>query len=857
MAGHAPTLIRSAIPPSTDIPAYDDPLLGVSLSTARRDVPVTDGNSLAAALLNAQPGDTIILEEGRTYTQNESIRAIGTATQPIIIKGSTGAAWNGVVRLYGQYIYLMGVDLSTGAEGVVVLAGFCNKILACKFGNQEASNAISLDRVVDVPDNRGGRYGEIAYCDFGTQGPNPPWQPGDDFPGFRQQIKMFTDSVYNPSADKWGWDSVHIDGWIHHNNFHDSHPKADPGTYSSGDNDIIEFGEGDSQEWVYTLSTNWYVEYNIFQNNNNAGNALIDFKTRGNICRGNTCIGNFSQGFWSRTGGAIQYISNWMDYTWGRPYLTLRDSNNIAIKNYMDGGQIDDFSGDRPYDTYPRGSWGQYPCAFNSKIMSNTGGCDIHVGEKFSNQGELPAHAENTLIEDQATNSISFRAVDGTPQYLNPIDNRFDPPSINAPDAVQLTTADVGPDAITNAPLSWSSPRGVGTISQGEAVYVSSFETGAIQDQNVSPDGWNEQTMLSNCPGHLYCVPGRDYSYSSQVLPSATDTGVGTVLPRAGNYFWRAEIREGDNPLDGDHSPRSQLKIGSQSPGRIKYGVKSWVQLSIYRPSARASVFDNEDLTLFQMSFYPEPTDQSLIAMQFEYVNNAHAPSKGWTGEGHIFTLRYFDGNSVVLVPHADLGRSNQIPTFADEWVDWRLELKSHATNGEAKLWYRRPEAENVWVQVVDIKSSDNVEIGWVGKDYLSSISCYGGPHTPPVDGSVYVPSIVCYFDEFRVSDETAGTIESVEITSSPQVSPVTPGASQQSIDLLQQITEFPRLPRQIFSGHHVASFHSANDVPNAWDDTFEPGGYIYELHQLTGVWPWLWGVNWDAAWVGEVHDPV
>jgi hypothetical protein len=299
MAGHAPTLIRSAIPPSTDIPAYDDPLLGVSLSTARRDVPVTDGNSLAAALLNAQPGDTIILEEGRTYTQNESIRAIGTATQPIIIKGSTGAAWNGVVRLYGQYIYLMGVDLSTGAEGVVVLAGFCNKILACKFGNQEASNAISLDRVVDVPDNRGGRYGEIAYCDFGTQGPNPPWQPGDDFPGFRQQIKMFTDSVYN---------SVHIDGWIHHNNFHDSHPKADPGTYSSGDNDIIEFGEGDSQEWVYTLSTNWYVEYNIFQNNNNAGNALIDFKTRGNICRGNTCIGNFSQGFWSRTGGAIQYM---------------------------------------------------------------------------------------------------------------------------------------------------------------------------------------------------------------------------------------------------------------------------------------------------------------------------------------------------------------------------------------------------------------------------------------------------------------------------------------------------------------------------------------------------------------------
>jgi hypothetical protein len=124
----------------------------------------------------------------------------------------------------------------------------------------------------------------------------------------------------------------------------------------------------------------------------------------------------------------------------------------------MDGGQIDDFSGDRPYDTYPRGSWGQYSCAFNSKIMSNIGGCDIHVGEKFSNQGELPALAENTLIEDHA-GGVSFRSVNGVPQYINPIDRRNEPPSLTAPDAVKLLDSEVGPAAMDNAPAAYRNAR--------------------------------------------------------------------------------------------------------------------------------------------------------------------------------------------------------------------------------------------------------------------------------------------------------------------------------------------------------------------------------------------------------------
>jgi hypothetical protein len=185
-------------PPTTDFAAYPDPLENVIISGVRSIVNVATDAEFGTALAAAQAGDTIRLAAG-TYSSDQTIDAIGTPSSPILIEGAEnfGTKWDAVLRLEGQHIYVNGFDCSIGSAGRFRLSGYCNKVLGCNFGNQEAANAINVDRVPDITDDKGGSFGEIAYCDFGTQGPNPPWQPGDDFPGFRQQIKMFTDSVYN------------------------------------------------------------------------------------------------------------------------------------------------------------------------------------------------------------------------------------------------------------------------------------------------------------------------------------------------------------------------------------------------------------------------------------------------------------------------------------------------------------------------------------------------------------------------------------------------------------------------------------------------------------------------------------
>ena len=73
---------------------------------------------------------------------------------------------------------------------------------------------------------------------------------------------------------------------------------------------------------------------------------------------------------------------------------------------------------------------------------------------------------------------------------------------------------------------------------RGELAYKSDFETGAIRSQSSNPDGWLVQTIET----HELCQEaGKDYSYATNVVTS--DKG---ILPRAGQYMLRLEVREGD-----------------------------------------------------------------------------------------------------------------------------------------------------------------------------------------------------------------------------------------------------------------------------------------------------------------------
>jgi mannan endo-1,4-beta-mannosidase len=83
-----------------------------------------------------------------------------------------------------------------------------------------------------------------------------------------------------------------------------------------------------------------------------------------------------------------------------------------------------------------------------------------------------------------------------------------------------------------------------------------------------------------------------------------------------------------------------------------------------------------------------------------------------------------------------------------------------------------------------------------------------------------------------------------------PGVVPANPNATLGARQLLQRLTDNTSAPRKVGSGHHLGAFRA-----DAGPLSLEPGGQVYELQQLTGQTPWLFGVDWDASWVGQVHD--
>jgi beta-mannanase len=82
-----------------------------------------------------------------------------------------------------------------------------------------------------------------------------------------------------------------------------------------------------------------------------------------------------------------------------------------------------------------------------------------------------------------------------------------------------------------------------------------------------------------------------------------------------------------------------------------------------------------------------------------------------------------------------------------------------------------------------------------------------------------------------------------------PGVVPANPNATLGARQLLQRITDNTSAPRRkVGSGQHLGSFPRGHL-------SVEPGGHVYELQQLTGQTPWLFGADYDASWEGQGHD--
>lgn len=275
----------------------------------------------------------------------------------------------------------------------------------------------------------------------------------------------------------------------------------------------------------------------------------------------------------------------------------------------------------------------------------------------------------------------------------------------------------------------------------GELAYKSDFETGAIRSKSSNPDGW----MVQSIETHELCQDaGKDYSYATNVVNS--DNG---ILPRAGNHMLRIEVREGDygvgNPC-GRTNERANLKIApGLTEAHIQYNTTSWIGFSIYLPSEENSPTYTEILA--QLSMYPPPANQ--IAMIFSYRPDSAGDTTPTSFRLQCYSWEDLETKNQCATTRSGVGGQNPIDAHLDEWLDFRLEVKLHETNGVLKLWSRRPTLTNDFTLEVDYSGP----FGGANLDALGSLSIYGGGGFP----------LVAYFDEYKVTNSRIGSAEDVD----------------------------------------------------------------------------------------------
>lgn len=196
--------------------------------------------------------------------------------------------------------------------------------------------------------------------------------------------------------------------------------------------------------------------------------------------------------------------------------------------------------------------------------------------------------------------------------------------------------------------------------SAGEArlVFVSDFETGAIQKAKASHDGW---------------------SLVNGGLPNATVVvGPEIQTPRSGKYCVQFNLDKDNwkdaSPLQGNLAkPRAQLK---KPPDILPFvqGVEYWIGISTFHPADWQ--FDsntNNQILFWQMHGYRGPQGRSPpLALRLDgrtlSIVNRSGDSKG----ASFRTENLWQGAMIL-----------------DQWVDWivRVRFEQTGTDGYVQVW--------------------------------------------------------------------------------------------------------------------------------------------------------------------------
>jgi poly(beta-D-mannuronate) lyase len=368
-----------------------------SIPGPTRTIIASSSSQLLSALKNAQPGDHIVLTNGRYsgFTVSRS----GQNGRPIVIRAANklSARISGTsVTVSGDYVWLVGLDFTEGAR--VIVEGTGDRVTSSRL--KVKGSAILLKATA--------------------------------FSGHSLNAEIDHNEIISMAAPtSVGWNAIRVDvahDDLGHKIYRNYIHGAPQWTGKDGGNCALQLGYSNHRERMARV----LFELNLIENWRGSNNTL-SVKTSGNTIRLSTVVRGSA--FTNREGHDNAWTSNWLESS---KQILVRDRDNTIVRNRA---PVDLMVGDFDSDIVanfgdPARAGKSFPQAKRVLVAGNTG--QLRVGYGLD---ALRTHRVlNTQIEAHR-GTVELRHQAGTTQLPTTAQTY--------PAAFKLTPADVGPFAPT------------------------------------------------------------------------------------------------------------------------------------------------------------------------------------------------------------------------------------------------------------------------------------------------------------------------------------------------------------------------------------------------------------------------
>lgn len=380
---------------------------------ARRIVPVTSYDGLKAALAAAQPGDHLVIADGRTITGAAlTVGRQGTETAPIVIRPQTklGATLKVPITFAAgsAHCWLWGLKLHELSDGIG-LGGSRNRVRRCD---------IAFYKETAIRWNKGERCA-VEYSVIRNPAAWSSAQIAEARRGgtpIHMGMRYQDDHPRYPRIFKVGFYDCAIG-------------KPIRGNYSSGQSDACELGSGGNLAGTETFPSLEYVLVENWDSNKDASGGIIDVKTSRGTFKHITLVNTPGGRFDFRCGSGHYAEDVWLEKG---PGMVIHDRDHVlnGVRVDADEARINLQAGNVPDGQYSPASG--HTRARNVRLARAHG--TVVVGGTYDDYPAL-----GNRIEGQLAGEVILQKHQST--------GRFAVSSLVAVTPRRLTRADVGPNA--------------------------------------------------------------------------------------------------------------------------------------------------------------------------------------------------------------------------------------------------------------------------------------------------------------------------------------------------------------------------------------------------------------------------